>query len=957
MLGRLVIKIKLLEMGEDSGASQSEEFKYLNAFLLHCEEKNIFDIKKGDHKFKFEGEDITINLSHDLYNDPKVIKGRFGKRLEPRYYVYTEPKDTVEIRDKKIKRDKKNKKILQFENMKKGKGKFGSIRIIKRLILHKREGGIFFKKKKYVEKIKNHRLVEQGGLINPPGKVNDEFQLLKQTGRRTGVKKPILKMENKDLKTSHIVMKRFKIPLSDILLLLKSYPEKLNNYEYYRFASMLLRALKEQMHDKDIVHCDIKPDNIMIDYEYDSQKDIITIKKVDIIDVNLSRKLNLPKNDPALSDKGGSHGYGAPEAFPVCDEDVIDATSDFYSMTLVINELFQGENTRKDLTWGAFFDRLQKFFSTSKKTNKENFDEFENVGSRQASVFEEETSQRATLKNLITAMLNITKKDKDKRSKDPIQEFENLRIEYKCELYKLNLLNEETKPKIDPAIYKANVLKGYVKAKNVREELNTISDDMNGMDLHYKMMNVILDNLNKITSHEELEEFIETIDIQIFNNLYKESIIKTENYEETKKEIKTFTETMIKQFDQNRNHMVSMFNKVRGNLFFLDILYEKTKSEAVKEIIQEFDGLYEDINYMLDKMANMPVTVDDINAINSKFEIKLNEFTSRIEAQTEIIDKNTPFKDIAPLVGENLFGKLMDFKPTDPFYYVIEEIKNCLGEMHSYKEQYASAIDFTKDAKIIRGILKSLASAKDDTELAQRLVPETTDVYNIEVEIEKGNHKEQKLEHEQFEASFSIEDQIEHDSKEAETKLALNKAKQESVKNYIKQILLRDKVEAYRLVTQKKSDEIARSTNLTNQILNLVGHKTQSYKSIFIDRKDTIDLLNSHSVSEKTLNTLPIDRKEAILKTIQEIDRLEKWGRGHFAFFLKDTSSNKIAALCELLTELTDQKNKNEFTHDIIFDWERKHRFLIDTHRGLFGKGETSTRKFANEMIKPTHKN
>lgn len=96
-----------------------------------------------------------------------------------------------------------------------------------------------------------------------------------------------------------------------------------------RVAIALLRAVHEQVHQKDIIHLDIKPDNIMV-ADFDNESPI-----VNIIDFNLSRhKTELD----AQHRKWGTLIYFSPERFD--PKFVPNEVSDVYSTGITVAELF-----------------------------------------------------------------------------------------------------------------------------------------------------------------------------------------------------------------------------------------------------------------------------------------------------------------------------------------------------------------------------------------------------------------------------------------------------------------------------------------------------------------------------------------------------------------------------------------------------------------------------------------
>lgn len=96
-----------------------------------------------------------------------------------------------------------------------------------------------------------------------------------------------------------------------------------------RTAIALLRALHEQVHEKGVIHCDVKPANVMV---ADGDGDF---PLVNIIDFNLSRL----KSDISIPNKAvGTTAYFSPERFNV--RFIPNEASDVFAAGVTVAELF-----------------------------------------------------------------------------------------------------------------------------------------------------------------------------------------------------------------------------------------------------------------------------------------------------------------------------------------------------------------------------------------------------------------------------------------------------------------------------------------------------------------------------------------------------------------------------------------------------------------------------------------
>ena len=103
--------------------------------------------------------------------------------------------------------------------------------------------------------------------------------------------------------------------------LLSTHPEIINSHEIIKIFSPVCSALN-YAHSKKIIHCDIKPANIMID----------TVERVLLTDFGISRYAN-------QQNTGGTPPYMAPEQF---DNGNLSPQTDVYALGVTLYELLSG---------------------------------------------------------------------------------------------------------------------------------------------------------------------------------------------------------------------------------------------------------------------------------------------------------------------------------------------------------------------------------------------------------------------------------------------------------------------------------------------------------------------------------------------------------------------------------------------------------------------------------------
>jgi len=218
-------------------------------------------------------------------------------------------------------RHRKNKNGVRYEVISRknaiGKGGYGEVRLIKGTLALEANKHVFKKEshkgERRVVKIQSH-LDEE----NTVSHLQNEYQLSKAVGY-LGVKKPTF--ANPSKKTSYFTMR--KLPGKSLYDILED-DQKNHNLtlkQRIELTKALLSCLKRQVSDKKIIHRDIKPDNILVEFD--------PSLVINIIDFGLSTKSSQNHNEIF-----GTTGYIAPEVLQGSPN--VNKKADLYSMARII---------------------------------------------------------------------------------------------------------------------------------------------------------------------------------------------------------------------------------------------------------------------------------------------------------------------------------------------------------------------------------------------------------------------------------------------------------------------------------------------------------------------------------------------------------------------------------------------------------------------------------------------
>ncbi|STX52150.1 serine/threonine-protein kinase [Legionella busanensis] len=206
-----------------------------------------------------------------------------------------------------------------------GKGTFGTIKLIKNTVKFS-QNNTFFKKTSKKDGSRRVVKLQFHSEKNPISSVIKEYGFSKKADH-LAIKKPTI-IEEKNC--SFTRMKQLKG--KELRVILKEDREGIRTLtltERAQLSVALLKALKEQVIEKNIIHRDIKPSNIMVEFG--------SPMVVNIIDYGLSIATNQSNNGGA-----GTPVYSAPEV--INNWGKISSKSDIYSMGRILVQLWGGTN-------------------------------------------------------------------------------------------------------------------------------------------------------------------------------------------------------------------------------------------------------------------------------------------------------------------------------------------------------------------------------------------------------------------------------------------------------------------------------------------------------------------------------------------------------------------------------------------------------------------------------------
>lgn len=267
--------------------------------------------------------------------------------------------------------------------------------------------------------------------------------------------------------------------------------DSLSSEQKMKLAVAVLRAVKEQVYDKGFVHCDLKPDNIIVDLK-DVNNPIVTIfdwelslKKGQDVKAMVGTKSYLPpemaKLDPKLKNKNKTAYFKASEKI------------DVFSCGKILMEILLGKltNSDREKPQGAVLSFL---LATLELTEQGEGDRLvKNYVEKATQPYRTANNPNSSQEfiNLFSATLDM---DANKRPNltQCIETLENLRLEHKSEVVK-----------------KANEI-----ANKLRDDLHQYSLSKPPHDSNY-IKEQILSSFEGLPQNDEtLQEYIHTLGIK-----------------------------------------------------------------------------------------------------------------------------------------------------------------------------------------------------------------------------------------------------------------------------------------------------------------------------------------------------------------------------------------------------------------------------------------------------------
>lgn len=363
-------------------------------------------------------------------------------------------------------------------------------------------------------------------------------------------------------------------------LILKKFPMTLDDFLESRNFTLLQRfilskkialALQSQVHNYGLIHRDLTPKNIMINYSI--QKGKMVVDDVFFIDFGLSRLTS--SNEP---DSCGTVSFLSSEQVKAWSDPSIRLTnkSDIYAVGLLLEIIWGGSG--REWRYGKSDLDLYKILR-DKIEKKESIDTFDDLfGGVKDLAFKDDIKE--SIKKLCLEITSI-ESDKIPALADIAESIDNLKIKF---LSNKHEIDEQTLSKANEAGQNSyKILNSPInlddKKKQIMTQLDTIED-----------------------SSISIEIFLETFDQKILKeNTYK-------NVFELKEKIKS----LIDVFEKNVNSMQQL----------KDDIYNRVRLDNMpnKEILE---NLWENLQYQLKKINKQPLTLDRIFYLSNIFEHEL----------------------------------------------------------------------------------------------------------------------------------------------------------------------------------------------------------------------------------------------------------------------------------------------------------------------------------------------
>lgn len=525
-------------------------------------------------------EQITVQLTHDILLNLKEKIGRDKKyRIEPHCYV-----------------------LEGMEEKRGGAQNVGIPNILGTLTCNKTENqGMLYvsditKNKNRLLKINAHQI--DASYLDKKGEIknmNEVQQLISsklsilQTYSPLKSKSIIRKKQTQDKDglssysegaiESYTKMKKFKgQPLSKLLNEEENPP--LTNNERIQLSLALLRELYRLHHHYGIVHCDIKPENIIVDFDRKNQT--IAIHFVDF---------DSAKSKHFQGEVSFTPSYASPEL--IIDyhqqrnpkhQSLVDQRSDIWQMGLVLAEVwrskqrpnnwYQNLNEASLLTHQAMptFDETGLDIFRDIKNVNINTVHFDNPFTKKLYNAMGIQSENIDFENILSTIQKMVEPDKNNRMSDiqlAIDEFEKMKLTF------LFPFSSETKKTSLQDQFKNDLKNQEQKLTNLKAKLKQIEDQNESIDLQLDELSMPIEKQKNYAKIEEINLFIGTLENQI--------------------ELLYFYNSCISFISEANGINFFLRKFLGGNSFCINLSPKETK-----KMEKEFYYLFENINRIIE---------------------------------------------------------------------------------------------------------------------------------------------------------------------------------------------------------------------------------------------------------------------------------------------------------------------------------------------------------------------
>lgn len=359
----------------------------------------------------------------------------------------------------------------------------------------------------------------------------------------------------------------------------------------FQLALEILKKLKLQVHDNNVIHRDVKPDNILVscaDGYWDAN----------FIDFNLSQYQNVDDHMNC-----GTPFYAACEAY---DGKIVPG-SDVFSIALIIALLFRDKIQRGLVAYADGDKEISKVLSYRMNESwKISFDLFDGIP-------ELSDECKKKIKALLIAM---TQKDPQRRPKlhDCIQRLESIYWQYRMDLV--------------PPAYQDNVKYAVSWAQATRDDLSVLSKNKITSDY---VLNTLSDSLarriNALTDDKySLREYTNTLGLKCLRSILDK-------------------QQLINQVNDVVQHFIEAENNTKFLIADLTDLYNKaiklnpsSFTHAQQQILDDLKVQLAQHQLFVDNITNQPLQLDHIVTLTDHI-LKKN---GKIERAMVYFDKLRP---------------------------------------------------------------------------------------------------------------------------------------------------------------------------------------------------------------------------------------------------------------------------------------------------------------------------